>query len=114
MEYYPYADHLRVGLEHSLSSSNIDIVVDGFSGDEVVDGDYLDRIRSFQEEKFDWIIIMGGTNDIGWGKKPEVIYEGLSEYFLAFSCPILQAQSRAVNEAFDLLQVSLVTREHDK
>lgn len=91
MEWHPYADHLRAGLEHSLSSSDISIEVDGYSGDQVVDGEYLDRIKSVKKQQYDWIIIMGGTNDIGWGKKPEVIYEGLSKRSLTFSCLRLRA-----------------------
>ena len=26
---------------------------------------------------YDWIIILGGTNDLGWGQTPEAIYENL-------------------------------------
>jgi hypothetical protein len=25
-------------------------------------------------EKFDWLIFLGGTNDLGWGKKPDEIW----------------------------------------
>ena len=83
-EHYPYADHLRVGLEHMLCSSQIDVEVAGLSGDQVR-GQYLGRIQAkcpiTKERRYDWIIIMGGTNDLGWGQRPEAIYEGLSEFF---------------------------------
>ncbi|KAL2044583.1 hypothetical protein ABVK25_012360 [Lepraria finkii] len=81
-EHHPYADHLRVGLEHMLSSSSIEVEVAGLSGDQV-QGQYLQRIKAkCPTEKgrlYDWIIIMGGTNDLGWGQRPEDIYEGLKK-----------------------------------
>lgn len=51
----------------------------------MVDGGYLDRIKLVKKHHYDWIIVMGGTNDLGWGKKPDVIYEGLSEWSLVSS-----------------------------
>lgn len=82
-EHHPYADHLRVGLELLLSSSEIQAEVAGFSGDQV-QGSYLNRIKAkcpmTTERRYDWIIIMGGTNDLAWGQQPEQIYEGLSKF----------------------------------
>ena len=81
-EHYPYADHLRVGLQHMLSSSDIQVEVAGLSGDQV-QGQYLNRIKAkcpiTEERRYDWVIVMGGTNDLGWGQPPERIYEGLSK-----------------------------------
>lgn len=61
-EHYPYADHLRVGLEHMLSSSDIEVEVAGLSGDQV-QGQYLKRIKAkcpiTKERCYDWVIIMG-------------------------------------------------------
>lgn len=79
MEFHPYADHLRVGLQHTLSTPDIEVQVAGLSGDQVR-GSYLPRIKSKcanAQTPFDWIIVMGGTNDLGWGQSPEAIYEGL-------------------------------------
>ena len=80
-EHYPYADHLRVGLEHMLSSSDIRVDVAGLSGDQV-QGRYLRRIKakcaSAAQDPYDWIVIMGGTNDLGWGQQPTAIYDNLS------------------------------------
>ncbi len=84
LEFHPYADHLRVGLQHMLSSSDIEIIVAGFSGDQV-QGGYLPRIKAKcanTETPFDWIIIMGGTNDLGYGQSPDKIYEGLRKFSL--------------------------------
>lgn len=80
-EHHPYADHLRVGLQHMLSISDVEVDVAGLSGDQV-QGQYLKRIRAKcavnKNIPYDWIIIMGGTNDLGWGQNPDAIYEGLS------------------------------------
>lgn len=82
-EHHPYADHLRTSLEHMLNSSDVQVEVAGLSGDQV-QGQYLRRIKAkcpiSKEPKYDWIIIMGGTNDLGWGQQPETIYEGLSKF----------------------------------
>ncbi|CAF9936277.1 MAG: hypothetical protein ALECFALPRED_006751 [Alectoria fallacina] len=80
-EFHPYADHLRVGLQHTLSISDIEVDVAGLSGDQV-QGSYLPRIRAKcanTDSPYDWIIIMGGTNDLAWGQSPDTIYEGLSK-----------------------------------
>lgn len=87
-EFYPYADHLRAGLQQMLSTSDIDIHVDGFSGDQVR-GSYLPRIKrkcANTNTPYDWIIVMGGTNDLAWGQSPDTIYEGLRKLSLTPSC----------------------------
>ena len=78
-EFYPYADHLRVGLQQMLSTSDIHVDVAGLSGDQV-QGSYLPRIKracANAGSPYDWIIVMGGTNDLAWGQSPDAIYEGL-------------------------------------
>lgn len=87
-EFYPYADHLRSGLQHALSTPDVEVDVAGLSGDQV-QGSYLSRIRAKcvdTKEPYDWVIIMGGTNDLAWGQGPDTIYEGLSKPFLPPSC----------------------------
>ena len=62
-----------------LATSDIEIDVDGRSGDQVR-GSYLPRIKmkcADSETPYDWIIVMGGTNDLAWGQSPDIIYEGL-------------------------------------
>lgn len=80
-EFHPYADHLRVGLQHALSTLDIVVDVAGLSGDQV-QGNYLSRIKAKCVDTatpYDWIIIMGGTNDLAWSQLPDTIYEGLSK-----------------------------------
>lgn len=106
LEHHPYADHLRIGLERMLSSSDVQTEVAGFSGDQV-QGLYLNRIKaecqSTKSRRYDWIMVMGGTNDLAWGQQPEQIYEGLSRSPASrswsrpcrnstFCCPMKHAQ----------------------
>ena len=28
---------------------------------------------------YDWVVVMSGTNDLGWGAKAEDVWEGLGE-----------------------------------
>ena len=47
-----------------------------------VQGQYLGRLNRAVKKPdgfYSWIIVMGGTNDLGWGRKPEEIYEDLSK-----------------------------------
>ena len=37
-------------------------------------------VEQAQSSPYDWIIIMGGTNDLGWGQPPHVIFDNLSEF----------------------------------
>ena len=94
-EHQPYADRLRAGLRYLLSTENIDVEVAGLSGDRVQGpmGQYLSRIKDKcpvdEQRQYDWIIVMGGTNDLGWGAEASEIYEGLSKIFRMFSGTLL-------------------------
>ena len=88
MEFFPYADHLRAGLQHMLSTSDIQVDVDGFSGDQV-QGSYLPRIKrkcANTKTPYDWIIVMGGTNDLGYRQSSDRVYEGLRKLSLPPTC----------------------------
>lgn len=86
MVHFPYAEHLHWPLQKLLPFTNIIIDVAGESGDRVIGppGQYLRRIEAkcakTTATPYDWIIIMGGTNDLGWGAEPEEIYEALRAY----------------------------------
>ena len=80
MLHFPYAVHLKEKLQAAFPSLEIHIDVEGMSGAQVR-GEYLGRLNracsKVQDQPYDWIIAMGGTNDIGWGGQPEEIYEAL-------------------------------------
>ena len=81
---YPYSEHLRIPLQHIMPNSQIEIDVDGLPGDRVVGNgaQFLRRIESRCQGKakprYDWVLMMGGTNDLGWGFPPDKLYDGLS------------------------------------
>ncbi len=81
MENYPYADHLRANLQHMLSTPGVQVDVEGRAGDQVR-GLYVKRLKlkleAAVEAPYDWVIVMGGTNDLGWGQQPHEIFENLS------------------------------------
>jgi lysophospholipase L1-like esterase len=86
-EHYPYADILHVHLKRLLPSTNIVIDVAGLSGDQVVPprGNFINRMESRIKKAagaavpYDWVIVLGGTNDLGWSREPEDIYHALSK-----------------------------------
>ncbi|KAL8724206.1 MAG: hypothetical protein Q9166_008084 [cf. Caloplaca sp. 2 TL-2023] len=81
--HYPYAAQIREQLKKALPATDITIDVSGLSGDRVIAGQYLQRIKGMttkaKDSPYDWIIVLGGTNDLGWGEKSDSVYEALKE-----------------------------------
>ncbi|CAF3758859.1 unnamed protein product, partial [Adineta steineri] len=77
--FHPYS----IQLTNLFSSLNIPITVDqhGVSGEHVVPSmvKRLEKLLSNKDKSYyDWIIILGGTNDLGYNKKADKIFnEGL-------------------------------------
>lgn len=88
LKHYPYANHLKAPLQGLFPSTEILIDIAALSGDMVIGhpatARFLPRLKNScekAEEKggsYDWIVMMGGTNDLGWGSEVDAIYEGLS------------------------------------
>ncbi|KAL8762878.1 MAG: hypothetical protein Q9184_001174 [Pyrenodesmia sp. 2 TL-2023] len=80
--HYPYAAQLRKRLKEDLPDTEATVDVAGLSGDRVIAGQYVRRIKGSCEKAedapYDWIIVLGGTNDLGSEERPDNIYEGLS------------------------------------
>lgn len=80
--HYPYASRIRKKLKEELPDTDTTVDVSGLSGDRVIAGLYLRRIKGMCEKAkdapYDWIVILGGTNDLGWSERPDDIYAGLS------------------------------------
>lgn len=80
--HYPYAKQIQAKLkEHMLEKKPI-VDVAGRSGDRVVDGLFLKRMKGMcakaEHQPYDWIIVLGGTNDLGMGERADDIFEALS------------------------------------
>lgn len=89
LKHYPYANHLKAPLQGLFPSTEILIDIAALSGDMVIGhpatARFLPRLKNScekAEEKggsYDWIVMMGGTNDLGWGSEVDAIYEGLKQ-----------------------------------
>ncbi|CAF5007389.1 unnamed protein product [Rotaria sp. Silwood1] len=72
--FHPYATHLT----NLLESANIPVKIhqQGVSGEKVLPS-MVNRLHSLLEKNvsYDWVIILGGTNDLGWGFSAENIFK---------------------------------------
>ncbi|KAL8980179.1 MAG: hypothetical protein Q9205_004666 [Flavoplaca limonia] len=84
LRHHPYANRLKDRLHAGLPSHNIEVEVDGLSGDRVIGGEYLSRLRRHfnatagKNERLDWLIFQGGGNDLVWGQEPAAIFDVLN------------------------------------
>ncbi|KAJ5930834.1 hypothetical protein N7466_006327 [Penicillium verhagenii] len=86
---HPYADELVDVLEKHFPSLRLKITADvaGQPGDTVVyaegaikRGGFLSRIQlKCDKKKYDWVVILGGTNDLAWGHDAKTIYAALRD-----------------------------------
>jgi lysophospholipase L1-like esterase len=79
-----YPEYLQMITEEHLRSLKSDVKVDvlnkGVSGD--LTSGMLERFsRDVVDEKADYVIILGGTNDIGWGFDPAMIVHNLTTMY---------------------------------
>lgn len=123
--HYPYAAQLRKRLKEDMPDTEATIEVAGLSGDRVIAGQYMRRIQGScekaQDVPYDWIIVLGGTNDLGWGERPDHIYEGLSRWMtlldssgrLTFCvCPSEEIWRLALDTGANVLALSVLEGEH--
>lgn len=127
LRFHPYASQLKARLQESSPQSRIDIDVDGLSGDRVVEGQYLSRIEprcnSSKNARYDWIIVQGGGNDLGWGKDPQVIFEELNKIWrialdagakvLALTVTETSNPGKIMKAKYDALNAMILKHEED-
>lgn len=85
---YPYADFLELYLARLFSSTKLTIDVSGLPGDRVIGSgsQFLRRMQNrcdkavSEGRPYDWVIVLGGTNDLGWFAEPKAIYDGLGRF----------------------------------
>lgn len=80
--YYPYAAQIQKELKKAFPAAEAQVVVSGLSGDRVVAGQFLQRMKGMcatdDYPPYDWIIVLGGTNDLAWSEPPDKVYQALS------------------------------------
>jgi acyl-CoA thioesterase-1 len=79
-----YPKYLEILAEHHLSKLQLDMEVSvlnrGVCGD--LTSGMLERFsRDVVDEKAEYVIILGGTNDIGWGFDPAIIARNLTTMY---------------------------------
>ncbi|PMD13280.1 SGNH hydrolase [Hyaloscypha hepaticicola] len=131
MDFTPYSDTLLDKLRANLSLStryNISIDTDGMSGDQVTGG-FLVRMKKRYEYQltknlpYNWVIFLGGTNDIGWGKPTEQIHSTIKEVtdiplengarVLMLTVPECAVKSASLDERREELNQALWEDERD-
>ncbi|KAJ6115199.1 hypothetical protein N7486_000977 [Penicillium sp. IBT 16267x] len=80
-EYRPYATKLKEHLEYEFLDLEVLTTVAGQPGDLVCSpGSFLSRIEmKCDNNQYDWVIFLGGTNDLGYGFDSENIYASLQD-----------------------------------
>ncbi|KAL9598079.1 MAG: hypothetical protein Q9219_004710 [cf. Caloplaca sp. 3 TL-2023] len=89
--HYPYAKQVREKLKEHLPDTDAIVDVSGLSGDTVTNGQYLKRMKGMctkaDHAPYDWVIVLGGTNDLAWSERADRIYEALKKVWtVALDC----------------------------
>ncbi|CAI7677053.1 unnamed protein product [Penicillium manginii] len=79
--YHPYAGKLKEIIQPVIPTTEITTDIAGLPGDLVCfPGSFISRIaEQTVRKKYDWVIFLGGTNDIGHGKPTDDIVTGLQK-----------------------------------
>jgi lysophospholipase L1-like esterase len=77
----PYAQKLAETVRKSFPAIRVHTEVEGRPGDLVVGGAFIPRMNAMWagQSHYDWTVVLGGTNDLGWGKDPAGIIDGLKK-----------------------------------
>ncbi|KAK8044737.1 hypothetical protein PG993_004761 [Apiospora rasikravindrae] len=79
-EMHPYGGRLEEVLEAADPRLSVSVDVDGVPGDQVAHGTFRRRMQSrWTEDEYDWTVVLGGTNDLGWGLSEKDIFEALQK-----------------------------------
>ncbi|KAI0206254.1 GDSL-like Lipase/Acylhydrolase [Astrocystis sublimbata] len=77
---HPYAERLAQKIEEAFPGRRVECEVEGLPGDLVTNSHFTKRMEASwkrADHPYDWTIVLGGTNDLGWGRPADQIIEGL-------------------------------------
>ncbi|PFH55847.1 hypothetical protein XA68_17516 [Ophiocordyceps unilateralis] len=105
----PYSRVLATVLRAALPGYAVDVVADGAPGDCVTGSGFKSRLRrSCDGRRFDWIVLLAGTNDLAYANEAPDIFDALQSCWdmaiargakvLALTVPECQARSKWVDE----------------
>ncbi|KAJ5573524.1 SGNH hydrolase [Penicillium hispanicum] len=126
LEYHPYAGKMKESILAEFPTLQITTEVQGLPGDLVIfpPGSFLSRIQAkCAKPRYDWVIFLGGTNDIGYGHKPDRIYAALQDSWkvardsgakvLALTIPECAAASASLNTRRAELNALILAHQAD-
>eukprot|EP00118_Oscarella_pearsei_P009156 m.51137 g.51137 ORF g.51137 m.51137 type:complete len:224 (+) comp34117_c0_seq3:464-1135(+) len=89
--FHPYSKHLQELL--SVDHPNLKIVTEGVSGEKASDMNTRLAVL-LRERQYDWVIILGGTNDLAYDAKPKALAETI--FLLHSMCHKVGARTVAI------------------
>ena len=79
---HPYCIEMEKRLQSAFPDEKVNVVEDGVAGDLVTDESFSERLEEhLTEASFHWVIILGGTNDLGYRKSPSTVFESLTDLY---------------------------------
>ncbi|KAI4596204.1 hypothetical protein KJ359_005711 [Pestalotiopsis sp. 9143b] len=107
---HPYGGRLAERLEAAFPTHQVDVDVDGVPGEMVTGGRFARRARAlWRDAKYDWTIVLGGTNDLGWRHPAAEVLQELEKVWdvplskggkvLALTVPETRQKSETLDEA---------------
>ncbi|KAI5466340.1 SGNH hydrolase-type esterase domain-containing protein [Mariannaea sp. PMI_226] len=120
---HPYSLKLEDKLTGAFPDVDFEIVTDGLPGDVATFERFYNRAKAqFQgDKKFDWTIVLGGTNDLAYNISPPKIYESLQKVWnlailkkgkvLALTVPECHAKAERLTRRRDELNLSIMTHQ---
>ncbi|KAF9880007.1 GDSL-like Lipase/Acylhydrolase [Colletotrichum karsti] len=132
--YHPYTIALTEKLSKDLSDTQVVAVENGMPGDVVTQGAFAQRFESEVNQPesrdseglenpttYDWVIILGGTNDLALGVTPERIFECLKAAWdsalakgakvLALTVPECAYKNRVLDAARRRLNTAILSHQ---
>ncbi|EAW08776.1 SGNH/GDSL hydrolase family protein [Aspergillus clavatus NRRL 1] len=127
LEYHPYAGKLKEKLQAAFPSTKFTVDVEGLPGDRVISpgGAFLPRMQTkFSKYNYDWVIVLGGTNDLGYGFQPDTIYPALQATWqvplekdanvLAMTIPECALVSKPLNARRNAVNASILAHQAER
>ncbi|GMK57921.1 hypothetical protein CspeluHIS016_0407550 [Cutaneotrichosporon spelunceum] len=74
----PYATSLEKRVRAAFPSQSVFVQADGQPGDTAAHG-FPRRMRKAATQPWDWVIVLGGTNDLAYDERPDKVLAGLKE-----------------------------------
>jgi lysophospholipase L1-like esterase len=106
--HHPYS----INLAQLFASSNIPVIIDqkGVSGELVVPS-MVERLKNLlKKSTYDWVIILGGTNDLGCEKSADQVFnEGLK---LMYDMVLQHTNNKTKLVAMTLLERGFASPDH--